>query len=63
MIVELLTEYQLEFLSLKGGYTGSSESTPVKMPNCWKAHVAAHMYSYADPAGGCGPEPLENVSL
>ena len=32
----------LEFLSLKGGCTGSSESIHVKMPHCWKSHVAAH---------------------
>ena len=43
MNVKLLTEHHLEFLSLKGGYTGSSESTPVKMPHCWKQHVAAQM--------------------
>ena len=30
MIVKLLTEHHLEFLSLKGGCRGSSESTPVK---------------------------------
>ena len=30
MTVKLLTEYHLEFLSLKGGCTGSSESTLVK---------------------------------
>ena len=35
MIVKLLTEYHLEFLSLKGGCRGSSESTHVKMPYCW----------------------------
>ena len=40
MIVKLLAEHHLEFLSLKGGYTGSSESTFVKMPHCWKSHVA-----------------------
>ena len=34
MIVKLLTEEHLQFLSLKGDYTGSSESTLVKMPNC-----------------------------
>ena len=33
--VKLLTEHHLEFLSLKGGCTGSSESTHVKMPHCW----------------------------
>ena len=43
MIVKLLTEKQLEFLSLKGGCTGSSESTLVKMPHCWKSHVTAHI--------------------
>ena len=31
MILRLLTEHHLEFLSLKGGCTGSSESTLVKM--------------------------------
>ena len=43
MIVKLLTEYHLEFLSLKGGCTGSSESTLVKMPHCWKSPVVAHL--------------------
>ena len=43
MIVKLLTEHDLEFLSLKGGCEGSSESTLVKMTHCWKSHVMAHM--------------------
>ena len=34
MSVKLLTEHRLEFVSLKGGYTGSSESTLVRMPHC-----------------------------
>ena len=38
---KLLTEHYLKFLSLKGGCTGSSESTLVKMPHCLKSHVAA----------------------
>ena len=38
MNIKLLTEQQLEFLSLKGGCTASSE-----MPNCWKSHVADQM--------------------
>ena len=42
MSVKLLTEHHLEFPSLKGGCTCSSESTLVKMPNCWKSHVAAY---------------------
>ena len=43
MNIKLLTEHYLEFLSLKGGCTGSSESTHVKIPHCWKSHVAAHI--------------------
>ena len=43
MTVKLLTEHNLEFLSLKGGSTGSSESTLVKMSNCWKSRAAAHL--------------------
>ena len=31
MVVKLLTEHHLEFLSLKGGYRGSSKSTHVKL--------------------------------
>ena len=42
MIVKLLTEHHLEFLSLKVGRRGSSESTHVKMPHCWKSHAMAH---------------------
>ena len=41
MSVKLLTEHHLEFLSLRGGCTGSSESTLVKMPLCWKSHATA----------------------
>ena len=43
MSFELLTDHYLEFLSLKGGRTGSSESTLVKMPHCWKSNAAAQM--------------------
>ena len=42
MSVKLVTEHHLEFLSLKGGCTGSSgasESTLVKMPHCWKSRA------------------------
>ena len=41
MSVKLLTEHRLEFVSLKGGCTGSSESTLVKM-HC----VAAQFMMY-----------------
>ena len=44
MSVKLLTEYNLEFLSLKGDYTGSSGSSLVKMRHCWKSHVTAQMW-------------------
>ena len=43
MTVKLLTEHHLEFLCLKGDCTGSSESTHVKIPHCWKSCVAAQM--------------------
>ena len=43
MSVELLTEHHLEFLSLKGGCTGSSEYAHVKMPHCCQSHVVAHI--------------------
>ena len=43
MNIEPLTKHHLEFLCLRGGYTGSSESTLVKMPYCWKSRVAAHL--------------------
>ena len=46
MIVKLLTEYHLEFLSLTGGCRGSSESTLVKMSNCWKSHAASQIVDY-----------------
>ena len=40
MIVKLLTEHNLAFLSLK-----LSESILIKMSNCWKSHAATHLYS------------------
>ena len=43
MIVKLSTEHCLKFLSLKGGFTCSSEYTLVKMPHCWKSCVMAHL--------------------
>ena len=45
MTVELLPKHNLEFLSLTGGCTGSSESTLVKMQHRWKSHVTAHNLS------------------
>ena len=43
MNIDLLTQHHLEFLRLKGGSTGMSESVHVKMPHCWKSHVTAHI--------------------
>ena len=43
MTVKLLTKRHLQFLILKGGCTGSSETTDLKMPHGWKSHVTAHM--------------------
>ena len=43
MSVKLLTEHYLEFLNLKGGCTGSSESILVKIPHCLKSHVMAQI--------------------
>ena len=43
MIVKLLTEHHLEFLSLNGGCIGSYESTLVKMPHYWKSHATADL--------------------
>ena len=42
MSVKLLTAHRLEFVSLKGGCTGSSESTLVRMQHC----VAAQLMIY-----------------
>ena len=47
MSVKFLTEHQLEFLNLKGGFTGTSESTHVERLHCWKSHVAAQITQHA----------------
>ena len=70
MTVKLLTETHLRFLSLKGGSTGSSESTLVKIPHCWKSRVKAHIfgsivYANAFCVYSCyahGPDVTENVN-
>ena len=50
MSVKLLTEHHFEFLSLTGCITGSSESTLVKIPNCWKSRVTAQMLIFSYPS-------------
>ena len=44
MIVQLLAEQHLEFLSLKGGCTGWPGSTLVKMPHCGEITCHGSMY-------------------
>ena len=62
MSVKLLTEHHLEFLSLKGGYTGLSESKFVKMSYYWKSHVAAHV-CISEAKGGQSTEPCKTPAL
>ena len=57
MIVKLMTIHHLEFLSFKGGCRGSSKSTHVKMPYCWKSHVLAQFYIAGDSS-----EPMATVN-
>ena len=49
MSVKLLTEHNLEFLSVKG----SPESMLVKMPYCWKSHVATQIIIKRGPKKKC----------
>ena len=57
MIVKLLTEHHLEFLSLKGGCRGSFESTLVKKSNCWKSRAAANLMIEELAIMSCHVEP------
>ena len=52
----LLTEHHLEFLRLKGGCAGSSESTLVKMPYCLKSHATANIFLSKTMIQACGPD-------
>ena len=63
MIVKLLTEQHLEFLSLKGGCTGLSESTLVKMPHCLKSHVLAHFMFFQSSGTGLSGTGLSESTL
>ena len=42
LIVKLMTEHNLEFVSLKGGCIGLSEVALVKMSNCWISHAVVY---------------------
>ena len=72
MALRVLTELCLEFLSVRGGCTGSSESTRVKLPHCWKLHVTAHLVEVItfknsknefDPSNKHGHPNMWSVSL
>ena len=58
-IIKLLTEQHLEFLTLKGGCTCSSESTLEKMPQCWQSHVTAHIFTVSVREGRCNSAPAK----
>ena len=49
LIVKPLTEHHLEFLCLKNGCIGLSESARAKMPHCWKSRVMAHIILSLNP--------------
>ena len=63
MSAKLLTEHHLEFLSLKGGCTGSSESTLFKMPNRWKSRALAHNNTIPDKRPSNGTEGKDMTTL
>ena len=46
MTVKLLNEHHLAISRIKGGGTGSYESTLVKMPHCWKSRVTVFNNMY-----------------
>ena len=58
MSVKFLTECHLELLSLKGGCTGSPDSSLVKMSHCWKSHVTAQMCTVAN---SVDPEEMSHI--
>ena len=60
MIVKLPTEHYLEFLSLKGGCRALSESTLVKMSNCWKSHATAHFFHFSPTVTKASVRPIQD---
>ena len=66
MNIKLLTEHHLEFLNLKGGYTGSHESTLVKMPllgiTCHGSNVL-HAWIQIILTEGAGPENVLVINV
>ena len=56
-----MTGHHLEFLSLKGGYTGLPESIIVNIPHCWKSCAVAHLLLHSFPT--CFQTLLNNQVL
>ena len=54
-----MTKQHFEWLSLKGGSTGSSESILVKTSHCWKSHVTAHLLCFR--FGGRKPKTMMSM--
>ena len=63
MSVKLPNEHHLEFLGFKVGYTGSSESTLVKMRHCWKSHATAHVQVQSGGTGAQTRHPWKITNL
>ena len=57
MSVKLLTEHHLDFLRVKGGCTGSSESTPVK------CHIVGNYMSWLNYVMGTEKNRLNETVL
>ena len=51
MSVKALADHRLEFLNIKVGRMGSSESTLVKMPHCRKSYFAAKIIEEEENSG------------
>ena len=49
MTVQLLTEHDLEFLTLRGGCIDLSKPTHVKTPHCVKSHITAQIFLLLGP--------------
>ena len=56
MTVKLLIERQF-----KGGCTGSSECTLVKLPHCWKSHVTALLFKQKVHRSYVGPDAVDGL--
>ena len=62
MIVQLQTVQHLEFLSLKGGGKGSSESTLVKIPHYWNIIFLDQTWFFMHLCS-TGPKPREKPNV